>query len=69
MGTNSFLFAQSFITISLLLQRLVDAVSDGNIDEIVALLTIGIDVNITLEVFLGPTCYAYFMHSPISYKH
>ena len=36
------------------LQRLVDAVSNGNIDEIVVLLTTEIDINITLEVFLVP---------------
>ena len=35
------------------LQRLVSAVSNGNVDEIVAFLTTGIDINITLEVFLA----------------
>ena len=32
------------------LQRLAYAVSKGDIDEMVALLTSGIDINITLEV-------------------
>ena len=52
MGTDSFLFARSFITISLPLQRLVNAVSNSNIDEVVAILTTGIDINLTLKVLL-----------------
>ena len=32
------------------LQRLVNAVSSGEIDEMAALLTSGIDINLTLEV-------------------
>ena len=37
---------------NLALQKLLDALLTGKIDEMVALLTSGIDVNTTLEVFL-----------------
>ena len=33
----------------------MDAVSSGEIDEMVALLTSGIDINLTLEAFYAPT--------------
>ena len=52
MELRYFLYFQLIVVVAYYcLQRLVNAVSSGEIDEIVALVTSGVDINSTLEVF------------------
>ena len=64
LNVSSFIIIRMFYEVFIMfiyLQRLVDAVSKGDIDEMVALLTSGIDINITLEVL-----YVYYKPTPMS---